>query len=258
MLRTGNETGAIPDPIIVESSSLKENEERFRRWYEATFEGIALHEKGVILEANQALASLLRCEAASLTGQNLLDWFTRASRDMIEESVLLGNFRPFEAVARRPDKTELHVELFTKQLNYRGKEVMVTAFRDITERQRAAAALNAEQQRLQMQYKRQTGLARLAVSIGEATEVARVLDCIVETATTILPASGAFLLVHEQNEFTLAASCIPQARQTEFEPKKQFVRIAEWIRDNGESFVASDITRVDPNEGNRPVSLVTA
>ena len=258
MLRTGFEPGPVPEPIIVESDSIKENEERFRRWYEATFEGIAIHEKGVILEANQALAALLRCEAASLTGQNLLDWFTRASRDMIHESVLLGNFRPFEAVARRPDKTELHVELFTKQLNYRGKEVMVTAFRDITERQRAAAALNVEQQRLQLQYKRQTGLARLAVSIGEAIEVARVLDCIVETATTILPASGACLLVNEKDELLLAASHMRRTPHSNFNPVAQFSQVNRWIGENRESFVASDITREDPFHVSSPSHPVTA
>jgi PAS domain S-box-containing protein len=257
MLRTGYETGPMPDPVIMEAASTKENEDRFRRWYEATFEGIAIHEKGTILEANHALASLLRCDAASLAGQNLLEWFTRASRDMIEESVLLGNFRPFEAVARRPDKTELHVELFTKQLNYRGKEVMVTAFRDITERQRAAAALNTEQQRLQLQYKRQTGLARLAVTIGEATEVARVLDSIAETATTILPASGACLLVYEQEKFSLAASHL-SGKAAEINPVAQLARIGDWIRENGEAFVASDITRDDPFQVNRPILWASA
>jgi hypothetical protein len=75
----------------------------------ATFEGIAIHERGVIIEGNQSLATLLNCSVESLRGLNLLDWFTRASRSVIEESILLGNFRPFEAVARRADKTELHV-----------------------------------------------------------------------------------------------------------------------------------------------------
>ncbi|HWN96310.1 MAG TPA: PAS domain S-box protein, partial [Methylomirabilota bacterium] len=221
MLRTS------PAPDKGETSAA--TDERFRRWYEATFEGIAIHEKGVILEANQALATLLRCDTSAVIGQNLLDWFTRASRDVIEESILLGNFRPFEAVARRPDKTELHVELFTKRICHDGKEVMVTAFRDITERQRAAAALNAEQTRLQQQYARQLALSRLAVNIGEATEVSRVLDAIVETAATVLPSTGgACLFAHENDQFALAASHLPRAAETGFEPILQLTRVSEW------------------------------
>jgi hypothetical protein len=41
-------------------------------------------------------------------------------------------------VACRADKTELHLELYTKQISYQGKTVRVSALRDITERKRAA------------------------------------------------------------------------------------------------------------------------
>jgi PAS domain S-box-containing protein len=235
-----------------------ERDEHFRRWYEATFEGIAIHEKGVILETNQALATLLRCELSALPGQNLLDWFTRASRSVIEESILLGNFRPFEAVALRPDKSELHVELFTKRISFSGKEAMVTAFRDITERQRAAAALNAEQLRLQQQYRRQLALAKLAVSTGESLEVARVLDCIAETAAVVLPLrGGACVLVQENDRFALAASHL-RTLPPDFETLGQLARVCEWMRENRETFVASDTTREDPFEVNCPIEFISA
>jgi PAS domain S-box-containing protein len=254
MLRTAGGPGGNRQP-----SSGQEGDEHFRRWYEATFEGIAIHEKGIILEANQALASLRRCDLATLPGQNLLEWFTRASRNMIEESILLGNFRPFEAVARGPDKTELHLELFSKRIAYGGKEVMVTAFRDITERQRAAAALNTEQQRLQHQYRRQVALAQLTVSLGQSTEIARSLDTITQTAATVLPAGGgACLLFHEAGHFTVAAASLPQAQARGFDPAVQFARVAGWIRDHAESFIASDISREDPFAVNHPVRFVSA
>ncbi len=250
-------TTTISTKVILNQPA--EPEDRFRRWYEATFEGIAIHERGIIIEANQALATLLRCNPESLRGQNLLDWFTRASRDMIEESILLGNFRPFEAVARRPDKTELHVELFTKWINHGGKNVVVTAFRDITERQRAASALNAEQERLRLQYRRQTALARLATHSGESTEVAKVLDLIAETATTVLPVSGGTcILIREKGGFALASSYIPRGPELGFEAVSQLARVTDWITDNREAFVASNITHDDPFEVNSPTPFVSA
>jgi PAS domain S-box-containing protein len=251
MLRTAEPKSRLLDAL--------ENETYFRRWYEATFEGIAIHRRGVILEANQSLATLLRCEPVELVGQNLLDWFTRASRHVIEESILLGNFRPFEAVARRPDKTELHVELYTKRINFGGKEVIVTAFRDITERQRAAAALTSEQVRLQQQYRRQLALAQLAVDMGEVTDVSSVLACIAETGATVLPATaGACVLVYENDAFALASSHLPHASARRFDPVTQLARVSEWIRANREAFVASNITRDDPFEVNDRVPFITA
>ena len=130
---------ASPAPAApIPEAMTNQGDERFRRWYEATFEGIGIHKKGIILEANQPLAALLARPPGELIGKNLLDWFTRASRDLIEKSILLGNYRPFEAVACRADKTELHLELYTKQISYQGKTVRVSALRDITERKRAA------------------------------------------------------------------------------------------------------------------------
>jgi PAS domain S-box-containing protein len=262
MLRSAPEMAATPGSPSTTAPAAParpaEQDEQFRRWFDATFEGIAIHERGVILETNQALAVLLRCELSVLPGQNLLDWFTRASRNLIEESILLGNFRPFEAVALRPDKTELHVELFTKRISFKGKDVMVTAFRDITERQRAAAALNTEQLRLQQQYRRQLALAKLAVTTGESTEVARILDCITETASTVLPLrGGACVLVHENEQFALAASHL-RMLPPGFDAVTQLARVTEWIGDNRETFVASDITREDPFTVNQPVAFISA
>ncbi len=254
MLRSAPE----PTPAAPTVRKTEEQEEQFRRWYEATFEGIAIHERGVLLETNQALATLLNCEHTVLPGQNLLDWFTRASRSVIEESILLGNFRPFEAVVLRPDKTELHVELYTKRISFSGREVMVTAFRDITERQRAAAAVTAEQLRLQQQYRRQLALAKLAVSTGESTEVARVLDCIVETASSVLTLrGGACVLVHENDQFAVAASHL-HTLPPGFEAVGQLARVSEWIRENREAFVVSDVTREDPFAVHQPVEFITA
>jgi PAS domain S-box-containing protein len=234
------------------------DDDHFRQWYEATFEGIAIHQRGVILEANKALATLLNCEHATLPGQNLLDWFTRASRNVIEESILLGNFRPFEAVARRPDKSELHVELFSKRVSLGGKEVMVTAFRDITERQRAAAALDAEQFRLQQQYRRQVALAQLSVSTGETTEVTRILDSITETATTVLGLrAGACIFVRDAEQFAAAASHLSNV-PAGFDAVTQLTRVSDWILENRETFVASETTREDPFQVNQPVAFLSA
>jgi signal transduction histidine kinase len=73
-----------------------------------------------------------------------------------------------------------------------------------------------------------------------------------------LPAGGgSFVLVEEQNQFALAASFHPQP-QPGFDPAAQFDRVADWVRDNRETFVASNITRDDPFEVNEPVSFVTA
>jgi len=60
---------AAPIPEVMTN----QGDERFPRCYEPTFEGIAINEKGIILEANQPLAALLARPPGELIGKNLLD-----------------------------------------------------------------------------------------------------------------------------------------------------------------------------------------
>jgi PAS domain S-box-containing protein len=243
-----------------DSDEIAEDEQRFRRWYEATFEGIALHDKGTVIEGNKALATLLGCSVHELPGQNLLDWFTRSSRGVIEESILLGNFRPFEAIARRADKSEIHVELFSKKIPYGGRDVMVTAFRDITERRRAAASAKAEQDRLEQQYKRQVALAGISLSGGESIEVAQILDLVVKAAMEVLPAhGGSVVLVLEDGNWALASASLPaRAREVGFDPATHLLRAAEWIAENRDTFISSNVGHDDPFEMAQHVDWVSA
>jgi PAS domain S-box-containing protein len=43
--------------------SLRESEERFRRLSEATFEGVAIHDRGIILDVNHAIAQMMGYES---------------------------------------------------------------------------------------------------------------------------------------------------------------------------------------------------
>jgi len=243
-----------------DSQQTAEEEERFRRWYEATFEGIALHDKGVVIEGNKALATLLECNVADLAGKNLLDWFTRASRGVIEESILLGNFRPFEAVARRSNKSEVHLELFSKKIPYCGREVMVTAFRDITERRRAAAAAEAEQDRLEHQYRRQLALAGISLSGGETIEVAAILERVVKAASEVLPChGGSVVLVMEEGNWALAAASLPpRAREVGFEPATHLAAVADWIAENRDTYISTNVGHDDPFGMAQSVGYVSA
>ncbi len=237
-----------------------DNEEHFRRWYEAAFEGIAIHERGAVIEANQALATLLHRELQELPGSNVLDWFTRASRDLIQESLLLGTFRPFEAVAVRTDNSEVHLELFSKRIPYRGRDVTVTAFRDVTERRRASIAAAAEQERLEAGYHRQLALANLSARNGDPADAAPLLECIVQTAAVILPArAGGVILVIEDGQWALAAAHLPpRTRELGFEPVRQLLRACEWVTEHGRPFVSANTAQDDPFDVNEGSDLASA
>jgi diguanylate cyclase (GGDEF)-like protein/PAS domain S-box-containing protein len=121
---------------------LRESEERFRALAEATFEAVAIHEKGKFLVANQSLARMFGHEdAAELVGRDVLEMSAPESRDLVRSRIVGGFEEPYEAVGRRQDGTTFHGEVHGKSIRYQGREVRVTAIRDITERKRAEEQL---------------------------------------------------------------------------------------------------------------------
>jgi PAS domain S-box-containing protein len=127
--------------------ALRESEERARRLSEVAFEGIVIHDHGIILDANQALAAILEYDHAEIIGRSVLDFAAPESRALIIANFRAGSMQPYEAVGLRKDGSRVLVEIQGKPLLYQGQSVRVTAIRDITERKQAEAALRESENR---------------------------------------------------------------------------------------------------------------
>jgi len=125
--------------------ALRESEERFRQLWEATFEAIAIHDKGTIIEANTAFAEMFGYPASEAVGMNVLDLAAPESRELVRNNTLTGYAKPYEAKGLRKDGSLFVGELWGKPFMYRGREVRVTVIRDVTEQKRSEQALAAEE-----------------------------------------------------------------------------------------------------------------
>ncbi len=119
--------------------ALRESEERFRQLAEATFEGIAIHDKGLILDVNSSFCKMFGYDRAEVIGKSVLELAAPKSRDLVIQNVRSGYEKPYEAVGLRRDGTTFAGELQGRSIQYQGRTVRVTAVRDITERKRAEA-----------------------------------------------------------------------------------------------------------------------
>jgi len=121
--------------------SLQESEERFRRFSDAAFEGIAIHDNGVIIDVNQAYAAIFGYEQSEVIGMHVLDFAAPESRNLVMKNVLAGYEQPYEFIGQRKDGSTFVSEVHGKAIPYEGRSVRVTAVRDITERKRLEEAL---------------------------------------------------------------------------------------------------------------------
>jgi PAS domain S-box-containing protein len=115
----------------------RRSEERLRSLADAAFEGILISDGGEILEANRALTDMLGYETMELFGRSALEFVAPDHRDLVRNKFASGAEEPYEIVGVRKDGTRLDLEVRGRAYSYRGRDVRVTAVRDVTERKAA-------------------------------------------------------------------------------------------------------------------------
>jgi diguanylate cyclase (GGDEF)-like protein/PAS domain S-box-containing protein len=114
--------------------ALRSSEERLRNLADSAFEGILITDKGEILEANRALTDMLGYELEEMVGRSALEFVVPECRDLVRRKIATGAEEPYEIVGVRKDGSVLDLEVRGRAFTYRGRNVRVTAVRDITER----------------------------------------------------------------------------------------------------------------------------
>lgn len=121
--------------------ALKESEEWFKEIFEGSRDAIFLVEPGArFMEVNQA--------ACDLTGYSREELLSMSTPDLHEEedlqgfrdhfdSIMNGVDTTWEVLIRRKDGMKAPVEFSNRKMMFRGKQVMHTTARDITERKRS-------------------------------------------------------------------------------------------------------------------------
>ena len=135
--------------------ALRESEKRFRTLSEASFEGIGIHDRGRILEGNQALAAMFGYELSEVIGMHALDLTAPESRDTVLQNILSGYPERYELTGLRKDGSTFPVEVCGRAISYQGRTARVAAIRDITEHKQAEEALQKAREELEARVERQ-------------------------------------------------------------------------------------------------------
>ena len=141
----------------------QDSDRRFLLLSEASFEGIALHEHGKILDCNRTLAKMLGYELEELIGMNTLELAAPESRALVRRHIEERYEGAYEALGQRKDGSTFIGELRSRSFQFQGRFVRVTAIYDINERRR----LEAERELL---------LAREQAARAEAEEALRIRE----------------------------------------------------------------------------------
>ena len=150
--------------------ALRDSEERFYAFSEASTEGIVVHENGVILEANQAIADHLGYTRDELQGMPVLALTAPESHDEMIRRMISADPGPYTAVSLHRDGSKTIGELRARNFIYHGRPVRLVAMRDVTELQRVQEALEA------LLHNTEAWAAEMEAVISSIAEVVTVVD----------------------------------------------------------------------------------
>jgi PAS domain S-box-containing protein len=124
--------------------AVRESEHRFRTLAEASFEGIALTENGIIVDMNEQLAHMYEYERSELIGKSLFDIVVPELRAHVNETIQLGKRESYEILGLRKNGTTFPAEVRGRITRMGGKELYISTIRDITERKQTEKTFQHE------------------------------------------------------------------------------------------------------------------
>ncbi len=116
---------------------LHNSEERFRTLSDAAFEGIIISDRGKILDANSSIVNMTGYSVEELLQMTTIDLFRPEDQEKAKRNVFSGYEKPYEITGLTKDGVEVPMEVSGKMHSFNGKEVRITAFRDLTEKKKA-------------------------------------------------------------------------------------------------------------------------
>ena len=122
--------------------ALVESEEKFKRFAEVSREGIVIHENGVVVDMNQAGAAMLGYSPDELIGKSVMNVLDEDSQKTLLRLLREGTAaKAIEMKLVRKDKTVFFAEVTGVVLSFKGTNLRIVNFWDLTARKKAEEAL---------------------------------------------------------------------------------------------------------------------
>jgi PAS domain S-box-containing protein len=110
----------------------QEGESRFYQLANATYEGVVIHDQGLVVDVNERLLELFATTEDAIIGRRLTELVARNDRDHVR-SIALDGTHELRLMAVRPDGTQFPVAVRMRSIRMREKQLYVAAIRDLTE-----------------------------------------------------------------------------------------------------------------------------
>ena len=122
---------------------LNQSENRFRALAEASFEGVAISEDGILLDGNSHFARIHGYALAEMIGRPVTDFIAPESQAEVSSSIASGREGSYEYMGMRKDGTLFPAEVHGRMEDWMGRTLRLSTIRDLTESKQTTSRLQA-------------------------------------------------------------------------------------------------------------------
>ena len=124
---------------VNDKEALRKSENRLKLFFECSQEGIILHDKGIIKDANEAMLKIWgKVELENVINKNIIDYVSPLYREIVTSNILSGSIDKYVAEILRSDGTKTPVEITPRYLEFNdGQKLRVASIIDITDRKKS-------------------------------------------------------------------------------------------------------------------------
>ena len=171
--------------------ALKDSQERFKNLSAVTFEGIVIHDKGIVLDANQSFVEISGYSLDEIIGKNIIELaVAHEDKKSVMQNVFNETLDPYEVVAVRKNGEKFIAEIEARNFLLNDKPVRVAAIRDVTERHRSE--------------KIQSALYKISEAVSVIDEINELYIRIHEIVKTLMPADNFYIALFDSDSNTLS------------------------------------------------------
>jgi PAS domain S-box-containing protein len=128
-------------------------EESARQLAQVATEGVIIHERGTILEANDALARVTGYRPGDLAGKSVLDLVAPEARAQARERLVWFGEAQTELTLVHHDGTHFPAEIHSRDWTYRGRAASLMLVRDISARKESERGLRRAREYAELLYR---------------------------------------------------------------------------------------------------------
>lgn len=123
--------------VELRTDQLRISEERFHALSDASFEAIFLTDSGVCLGQNKTAEAMFGYSSEEAIGRRSSSWIAPEDRKLINRKALEKEELPYEIKALRKDGQIFPAQIQSREAEYRGRKILVSAVRDLTVQKQA-------------------------------------------------------------------------------------------------------------------------